>query len=85
MLPSSAKGSVALALRSVDSTTIETTLSAEEGRDLFERESRRLLGIGGDEFLRRWSAGEYAEVPETPETRKVMRVAFLIPFVQQDS
>ena len=71
--------------RAGDTTDAETTLSAEEGRELIEREALRLLGMGGDEFMRRWSAGELKDLPATPESRQVMRVAFLIPFVQQDS
>jgi hypothetical protein len=33
-------------------------LTRAEGRKLVERESRRVLGIGVDEFLRRLDAGE---------------------------
>lgn len=55
-------------------------LSSEEGRALFEREAQRILGLSSEEFLRRWDAGEYRNLPDTEETRRVMRVAFLIPF-----
>ena len=67
------------------SPATDSVLSADEGRALFEREARRLLGIGGDEFLRRWDAGDYRELPESPTSRNVMRVAFLIPLVRQES
>ena len=62
-----------------------TVLPAEEGRRLFEREARRLLNMSGEEFLQRWDAGEYRQLPDTPATWKIMRVAYLIPFVRPDS
>jgi hypothetical protein len=65
--------------------TTDRVHSADEGRALFEREAQRLLGIDGEEFLRRWDAGGYRDLPETPTVRNVMRVAFLIPFVRQES
>jgi hypothetical protein len=41
-------------------------LTREEGRALFEEEVQRLLGISGEEFLRRLDAGEYDDVYDTP-------------------
>ena len=79
------KGSPKMALHAVDTADSENVLTADEGRELFEREARRLLGLSGKEFLRRWEAGEYRDLPETPETRKLMRVAFLIPFGRPDA
>ena len=74
-----------MALPAAEATETDTTLSVEEGRELFEREARRLLGISGAEFVRRWTAGDYRDLPDTPETWKAMRVAFLIPFVRSES
>lgn len=51
-----------------------------EGRALFDQRARRYLRISGDEFLRRWNAGEYAEDPDLPG---VMDVAMLLPFVRE--
>jgi hypothetical protein len=56
-----------------------TILDQDEGRHLFDREAQRLLGISGDEFLRRWEAGEYDADPDRPE---IMSLAMLIPFAQ---
>jgi hypothetical protein len=55
-------------------------LPPDECRALFDREAQRLLGISGEEFVRRWDAGEYKDTPDTPEGRQVMRVEFLLPF-----
>ena len=41
-------------------------LSAEEARASFDLQVREALGISGDEFIRRWEAGEYAEGEEDP-------------------
>lgn len=71
-----------VASRVVSPTEPDLTLPPEEGRALFEREAQRLLGMSGEEFLRRWDAGEYRDQPETPELRNVMRVAFLISFAR---
>jgi hypothetical protein len=54
-----------------------------EAAEAFESNAQRLLGISGDEFLRRWDAGEY----ETPDDRsehgpEIMRLAMMIPLVR---
>jgi hypothetical protein len=60
--------------------TSARVLSVKEGRALFDRHTRKELGISGVEFLRRWDAGEYQPVPDTPEGRKVGRLVMLMPF-----
>lgn len=57
-----------------------TVLPPQEARDLFDRKAGVLLNISGREFLRRWDAGAYRDLPETAKNRNVMRVAALIPF-----
>ena len=39
-------------------------LTDEEARALFDGAVRHFLGISGDEFLRRWHAGEYDDDPD---------------------
>jgi hypothetical protein len=41
-------------------------LTPEEARDYFESEVQRLLGISGEEFLRRIDAGAYDDVIDKP-------------------
>jgi ribosomal protein L21E len=53
-------------------------LTAKEGRELLDRQARRHLKMSGQEFMRRYKAGEFADV-DTPE---VMRVAMLLPFAR---
>ena len=54
--------------------------TAEEGRALFDAQARQLLNISGEEFLRRWDAGEYQDVADTPGQRHITRLAMLILF-----
>jgi hypothetical protein len=49
-----------------------------EGLRLFDAAARRFLGISGDEFLRRWDAGDFDD-DDRPE---VTHVALLIPFAR---
>ena len=55
-------------------------MSPEEARAFFEREVQRLVGMSGDEFIRRYDAGEYAEIEDVPENWNIFRAAFLIGF-----
>jgi hypothetical protein len=54
-------------------------LTAAEGRALFDKTARKLLGISGDEFLARWDRGEYQH---EKEQMAVTKVAMLIPFAR---
>lgn len=58
-------------------------LTAEEGRELLDQHSRRYLGISGEEFIRRWDAGEYGDPDDrTKNHHGVMELAMLLPFVR---
>jgi hypothetical protein len=58
-------------------------LTEEEGAALFDREARKALGISGEEFLRRWDAGEIPPVPDTPEGWPVARLVMMLPVVRR--
>lgn len=53
-------------------------LTEQEARAEFDRQARRRLHMSGEEFLRRWDAGEF---PDT-EDFGVSWVASLIPLVR---
>jgi hypothetical protein len=57
-------------------------LDAAEGRAFFDQQAHAQLGISGDEFLRRWDAGELAAQIDTPEWPAIRRLAALIPFAR---
>jgi hypothetical protein len=59
-------------------------LTPEEGREQFDRAARRRMGISGDEFIRRWDAGEYDEIADKDGHRHIMQLAGLIGFARQD-
>lgn len=54
-------------------------LSPKEMRQHFEDKAQRWLSITGDEFVRKWEAGEFGDFDRDPEMRgKVWPVAFLL-------
>lgn len=57
-------------------------VTAEEGQELFDQRAQKELGISGEEFLRRWDAGEYKPVPDTKEGRKIGRLVMMLPFAR---
>ena len=58
-------------------------LTVDEAYALFDRGARTLLQISGEEFLRRWDAGEYQPVPDTAEGRKVGELVMMLPFARR--
>lgn len=77
-----------MALRSPiesDNSERSSIMPKEEALAYFEREIQRLLGMSGEEFIRRYDAGEYEGLEDIPETRNLLRAAFLIPFGRRDS
>jgi hypothetical protein len=60
-------------------------LSTDEAMAMFDRQARRLVGMPGEDFLRRWDAGEFHPVPdETPEDRRLARLVMSLPFVGRE-
>jgi hypothetical protein len=60
-------------------------VTPEEGREIFDAEARRVMGMSGEEFIRRWDAGEYREIADTPGNLHIIGLAFLIPLARQDT
>jgi hypothetical protein len=57
-------------------------LSPDEAMAFFDREARLLVGMSGEEFLRRWDAGEFRPVPdETSEDRNLSSLVMALPLV----
>ncbi len=58
-------------------------LSREEARELFDSQAQNWLGISGEEFLRRWDAGDYGEPDDCEKNPpEVMRLVMLAPLVR---
>ena len=49
-------------------------LTPDEARVLLDRQARRYLGMSGEEFLRRYRAGEFADC-DTPDVSRVADAA----------
>ncbi len=54
-------------------------LSRADSRTLLDQQARRYLQMSGDDFIRAWDAGQFADNPDRPE---VMRVAMLLDFAR---
>lgn len=52
-------------------------VSREEARQMFEDEAQRLFGMSGDEWVRRYDAGEF---DASFEDRKVLDMYFMLPW-----
>jgi hypothetical protein len=53
-------------------------LTLEQGQQLLDEKARQYLGMSGEEFARRWDAGEI-DADDEPD---VMRVAMLLGFAR---
>ncbi len=58
-------------------------VTQEEGKAIFDRQARHLLGISGEEFLRRWDAGEFRDATDMDEIHKINRLVMAMPFARR--
>jgi hypothetical protein len=62
-----------------------TILTPEEAREQFDARARELMGISGEEFLRRLDAGEYDEIYDKtshPHGMDVVELEMMRPFAR---
>ncbi|HET6387073.1 MAG TPA: hypothetical protein VFJ58_27110, partial [Armatimonadota bacterium] len=52
----------------------------KEGEDLFDNRSRQLMKMSGEEFVRRYDAGEFNS---PKEDSRVIELEMLLPFVDK--
>lgn len=73
---------------SEDSATVmadsDVFLSPGDGRRQFDEAVRRRMGISGEQFIRRYEAGEYFGVADQDGSRHIGDLIMLIPFARQD-
>lgn len=55
-------------------------LTKEEANALFDAEARQVMGMSGAEFLRRYDAGEFDDIPDDSEHLDFMSLVLSIPF-----
>lgn len=59
-------------------------VSPEEGRRMFDEAAREWVGMSGEEFLRRYDAGEFATIPDDEAHRRYVDLVILRHFGRQD-
>ena len=57
-------------------------LDDEEGREFFDTQARDLMGMSGDEFLRRYDAGEYKDIKDDGEDGDLITLIMMMPFAR---
>jgi hypothetical protein len=60
-------------------------VTPEEGKKMLDEAVRDRMGISGEEFIRRWDAGEYDSVADQPGHLIVGYLGSLIPFAREDN
>ena len=55
-------------------------ISREEARARFDAEARRVMGMSGDEFLRRYDAGDFMDVHDDGENLEFVALEMLMPW-----
>lgn len=68
----------------LDSHLDDYFVDPEEGRRMFDEAVREVMGISGQEFICRYDAGEYADIPDDLAHRHIIDLALLIPFGRAD-
>lgn len=66
-------------------TRYPSVMPAEMARDMFDQAAHATVGLSGEEFLRRYDAGEFQNYEDTPEGRQLLHLIMLIPFGRKDS
>lgn len=86
MAASAAPAKTAPATTQEDARSTDASyMTPEEGRRLFDEAAQRLMGISGEEFIRRWEAGEYEEVYDQAGYQHIGDLAALISFARQEA
>ncbi len=53
-------------------------VSTEDARRMFDEAARRIAGISGQEFIRRYDAGEYAVIPDDAEHWEIIELSLFV-------
>ncbi len=70
---------MAIRAERVTENTIEW-LSDDEARAIFDEQARKVVGMSGEEFLRRYDAGEFDDIQDDSEHLVFMSLVLSIPF-----
>ena len=67
-------------MTAIDRRTTVEALSKAEGRAFFDAQAQKLMQMSGEEFLRRWDAGEFRDRVDHPDCPQLLHLVMLIPF-----
>ena len=59
-------------------------LTPEEGRQMFEDAVQQWMGIGTEEFIQRWEAGEYWGIADEAGYRHIGDLIMMLPLARQE-
>jgi hypothetical protein len=59
-------------------------ISAAEAREIFDYQARKLMGMSGEEFLRRWDAGEFHDLFDKPGHENLTRLVMKMTLGRQE-
>ncbi len=57
-------------------------LTPEQSAEEFDRRARRLMNMSGEEFVRRWEAGEFRDKLDHPEHPEILDLVMLLPLAR---
>lgn len=60
-------------------------LSAEEACEVFDYQARKLMNMSGEEFLRRWDAGEYRDSFDAPGHESLTSLVMMMSLARQNA
>lgn len=58
-------------------------ISAAEAREIFDYQARKLVGMSGDEFLRRWDDGEFRDLFDKPGHEDLTHLVMMMTLGRQ--
>ena len=58
-------------------------LTPGQAREIFDRRAMSLLSMSGEEFLRRWDAGEYRPIPDSADGRAIGELVMMMSFARR--
>lgn len=61
------------------------SVTPAEERRMFDEMARAWVGMSGDEYIRRWKAGEFANIPDDLEHRRYIELSLMVPLADQDA
>jgi hypothetical protein len=59
-------------------------VTPEDGRRMYDEAVRKHMGMSGEEFLRRWDAGEFRDIADKEGHRHIIDLVMMRSFAEQE-